>query len=110
MARERSAGSRANLELARGEVAGSGKQMRRGVACGVPFLAVALRAVFEIQVLARLPLRLGPDVGTLRAHWSRGSHPPRREQDSDSAKRQQARDHSCAASRARTAGLSPVKS
>ena len=66
MRRERSAGSRANLELARREVAGPGEQVRRGITFAVPLLAVALRAVLEIEVLARLPLRLGPEVGTLR--------------------------------------------
>jgi hypothetical protein len=38
----------------------------RGVTFAVAFLAVTLHAILEIQVLARLSLRLGPDVGTLR--------------------------------------------
>ena len=67
MGRECSVGSRPDLEPAAREVAWPGVQVRGGVAYTVPLLAVALRTVLEIEGLARLPLRLGPDVGTLRA-------------------------------------------
>ena len=70
VSRERTVGSRPDFELARCEGAGPGAQMGAGVALAVPFLAVALRAVFEIELLARLPLRLGPDVLSRRAHRS----------------------------------------
>ena len=60
--RERSVGRRPDLELAGREVARPGAQVRGGVAFAVPLLAVALRAVLEVELLARLPLRLGPDV------------------------------------------------
>ena len=83
MRRERSVGSRANLELARREVAGPRAQMRGGVAFAVPFLAVALRAVLEVELLARLALRLGPDVRSRRAHRSRRRGTQRRDQDSE---------------------------
>jgi len=62
MGREPSAGRRANLELARREVARLGEQMRGGVAFAVTLLAVALRAVVQVEILARLALRLGPEV------------------------------------------------
>ena len=68
MRRQRSVGSRADLELARCEVAGPWAQMGCRVAFAVPVLAVALRAVLEIETLARLPLRLGPDVLSRRGH------------------------------------------
>ena len=62
--RQRPVGSRPDLELARREVAGPRLQVRGGVPFAVALLAVALRAVLEVELLARLPLRLGPDVGT----------------------------------------------
>ena len=73
-------------------------QMRGGVAFAVPLLAVALRTVLEIELLARLPLRLGPDVGSRRAHRSRRRGTQRGDQDArhrDSATRatDQARGH-----------------
>ena len=71
MRRERSVGSRPDLELARREVAGPRAQMRGGISFTVTFLAVALRAVLEIELLARLPLRLGSDVWSRRARRSR---------------------------------------
>ena len=113
MGRERSVGSRPNLELARREVAGPGAQMRGGVAFAVPLLAVALRTVLEVELLARLPLRLGPDVGSLRAHRSRRRGTQRGDQDSESRERRartdQARGHCCAAS-SLARGFWPVKS
>ena len=83
MGRERSVGSRADLELAGREVAGPGVQVRGGVAFAVPLLAVALRAVLEVELLARLPLRLGPDVGSLRAHQRHRRGTRQRDQDRD---------------------------
>ena len=71
MRRQRSVGSRADLELAGCEVAGPWAQMRAAVAFAVTFLAVALRAVFEIKRFAGLPLCLGPDILRRRAHRSR---------------------------------------
>ena len=68
MRRKRSVGSRANLELARREVARPGAQMQGGIALTVPLLAVALRTVLEIELLARFPLRVGPDVLRRDAH------------------------------------------
>jgi hypothetical protein len=59
MRRERSVGSRSNLELARGEVAWLRTKMRGGVAFAVPFLAVALGAVLQVKRSARLVLRGG---------------------------------------------------
>jgi len=44
--------------------------VRSGVAFAVTFLAVALRTGSEVELLARFALRLGADVGTLRAHRS----------------------------------------
>ena len=87
MGRERSAGSRTNLELARREVAGPGEQVRGGVAFAVPLLAVALRTVLEVERLARLPLRLSTDVGTLRAHRSHRPGTQRGEQHGDTPAR-----------------------
>src|SRR5205814_723796 len=68
--RKRSVGSRAYFELARREVARPGPEMRGGISLAVPLLAVALRTVLEIELLARLPLRVGPDVGTRRTRRS----------------------------------------
>ena len=71
--------------------------MRRGVAFAVTLVAVALRAVLGVELLARLALRLGADVRRLRAHRSRGT--PRTAQaisDSDASARDQARGHWCA--------------
>ena len=62
MRRQRSVGRRPDLELAGREVARPRAQMRGGIAFAVALLAVALRTVLEIELLARLPLRLGPDV------------------------------------------------
>ena len=124
MGRERSVGRRPNLELAGREVAGPGVQVRGGVTRAVPFLAVALRAILEIQGLARLPLRLGADVGTLRfdsdcyrvaqrrreqRSHRHGAQPD--DQDSETSAQRHDGGH-CAStcSRARTAGLWPVKS
>src|SRR4029078_13278735 len=70
MRRQRSVGSRADLELARSEIPWPWAQMGGGVAFAVPLLAVALRTVFEVEPLARLPLCLGTDGGTLSAHRS----------------------------------------
>ena len=55
MGRERSVGSRPNLELARREVAGPGAQVRGGVAFAVPLLAVALRTVLEVELSCPTP-------------------------------------------------------
>ena len=112
MGRERSAGSRPNLELAAREVAWPGEQVLGGIPVAVSLLAVALDTVLKVERLARLTLRVGPKVGTLCAHRSCCSHRPHRpcthrdEQDSDT-RQQLAGGHSCD-SRAR--GLSPVKS
>ena len=67
MGRERSVGSRANLELAGREVAGPGvtDAAWRSPAAS-PFSPWHCAQFLTIQDLARLPLRLGPDVGTLR--------------------------------------------
>src|SRR6185503_1952499 len=107
--RERSGGRRAHLELAGCEVAGPGEQMRRGVAFAVTFLAVALRAVMKVELLARLPLRLGPEVGTLRAHQLHRRGTQQRDQDSDTPARYQARGHLCSTS-SFARGFCPVKS
>ena len=78
MGRERSVGRRPNLELARREVPGPREQVRSGVAFAVTLLAVALRTVFEIELLARLPLRLGSDVLSRRARRSHRRRTTRR--------------------------------
>ena len=49
MGRERSAGSRPNLEPAGREVPGPGEQMRGGIARAVTLLAVALRTILEVH-------------------------------------------------------------
>ena len=67
MRRERSARSRPDLELARREVPGPGDQVRGGITLAVTLLAVALRTVLKVEGLARLPLCLGTEVGSLRA-------------------------------------------
>ncbi len=66
MGRERAVGSRPDFEPGGGEVPGPRVQVRGGIALGVALLAVALRAVLDVEGPARLPLRLGPDVGALR--------------------------------------------
>jgi len=89
--RERSAGSRPNLELPRGEVAGPGLQVRGGKAFTVALLAVALRTVLEVEILARLALGLGPEVGSLRAqlsfHRARRSGAQQGDEDCETAQR-----------------------
>src|SRR5207248_3150693 len=106
---------RANLELARGEVARRGAKMRSGISLAVPLLTVALRTVVEIELLARLPLRLGPDVGTRRTRRSRQRGAQRGDQDRNTpgrekgARTKQARGHFFAVS-SLARGLSPVKS
>jgi hypothetical protein len=120
MRRQRSGGRRAHLELAGREVTGLGEQMRGGVALAVAFLAVALRAVPQIELLARLPLRLGPEIRTLCARQWRHQDTQQCGEESDRAARRarrgaereggyQARGHWCATS-SLARGLWPVKS
>ena len=109
--RQRSVGRRADLELTRRKVARLGEEMRRRVAFAIPVVAVALRAVLEVQGLARLSLRIGPEVGTLRAQlYFRRAHRPRIQQrdEQDRNTRDEAIHHCACSSRAR--GLSPVNS
>src|SRR5262249_44412373 len=70
MRRQRSSGSRPDLELARREVARPRAQMRSGVSFTVSLLAVALRTVLEVELLTRLTLGIGPDVLGRDAHRS----------------------------------------
>ena len=60
--RQRPGRRRANLELAGRKVARPGEQVRRGVALAVTLLAVALRTELHVELLARLPLRVGTYV------------------------------------------------
>src|SRR5207237_5021361 len=87
MHRERSVGSRPNLELAQREVAGLREQVWGGVALPVPLLAVALRTVLEVELLARLSLRLGADVLSRHAHRSRRRGQPQGNQDHETRAR-----------------------
>ena len=110
--RERSVGRRPNLEFARREVARPGVQVRGGISFTVPLLAVALRTVFEVEILTRLPLRLGPDVGSLRAHRSRWRGTQQGDQDSEaseSARTEQTGGH-CEWASSLARGFWPVKS
>src|SRR3954449_7496720 len=92
MGRERSVWSRANLELARGEVARPGPEMWGGVPFPVPLVAVALRAVLEIDLFAGLPLRLSSDVlGRHRRPGHRGKE--RGSQDRGTSPRDRASGH-----------------
>ena len=78
---------------------GCGQQVRGGVAFAVPLLAVALRTVFEVERLARLPLRLGSDVLSRHAHRSRRRGPQRGDQDRETrARTDQTGGHCVAAS------------
>ena len=116
MGRERSVGSRADLELAGREVARPGAQVRGGVAFAVPVLAVALRTVLEVELSCptpaarrsrrpeppRAPIPLGAaDNEAIRTGETRGRE--RR------ARTNQARGHLCAAS-SLARGFWPVKS
>ena len=87
MGRERSVGSRPNLVHARREVAGPGAEMRGGISFAIPLLAVALRTVLKVEPLARLPLRLCSDVGSLRAHRSRRRGTQHDDEDSETSER-----------------------
>ena len=110
MRRERSVGSRANLELAHREVARPGAQMRGGISLTVPLVAVALRTVLEIELLARLPLRIGPDVGSRCARRNHQRGTPAGDQDGETrAHTDPAGDHFFAPS-SLARGLRPVKS
>jgi hypothetical protein len=70
--RERAVRRRPDLVLAQREVSRPRLQVRRGVSFAVSLFAVALRAVPEIELLARLALCLGADVGPLRTHRVHG--------------------------------------
>src|SRR5687768_1147571 len=77
---QRAVRRRPDLVLAQREVSRPRLQMRRRIAFAISLVAVALRAVFGVELLARLALRLGPDVLSRRAHRScerethRGDH------------------------------------
>ena len=87
MRRERSVRSRPNLELARREVAWPRPQMWGGISFAVSLFAVALRTVIQVELLARLPLRLSPDVRSRRTHESRQRGTERGDQDSNTPAR-----------------------
>ena len=115
MGRQRSVGRRPDLELARREVAGPGAQMRGGVAFAVPLLAVALRAVLEVELSCPTPAaprsrRRAP----ARAPIPSARHTARRSGQRDTrrerrARTDQARGHCCACS-SLARGFWPVKS
>src|SRR5262249_59928100 len=107
--RQRSAGSCPDLEFAAREIAGPWTQVRSGVAFAVSVLAVALRAVLEIELLARLPLRIGARVGCRGAPRSRRRRPYHDDPDRESPAHHQARGHFFA-SPSLARGLEPVKS
>ena len=113
MGRELSAGSRADLEVAQREFPRPGGQVRGGVPCAVTVLAVALRTVSQVERPARLPLGLGPNVLSRRAHRSHRYGAQRGDQNSEtseSARTDQTGGHSVSASSSTARGLSPVKS
>jgi hypothetical protein len=109
MRRERSVRSRPNLELARREVAWPRPQMWGGISFAVSLFAVALRTVIQVELLARLPLRLSPDVRSRRTQESRQRGTERGDQHSNTPARQQARGH-CFVASSVARGLRPVKS
>ena len=109
MGRERSAGSRADLEVAHREFPGPGVQVRGGVPCAVTVLAVALRTVSEIERPARFPLRLGPHVLSRHAHRPHRHGAQRDDQDSETPAQSRDESHSVSTS-SLARGLSPVKS
>src|SRR5436190_9231674 len=70
MRRQRATRRRPDLELAGREIARLRAQMRRGIPFAVPILAMALRTIVQIELLAGLPLCVGPEVGRCRAYPS----------------------------------------
>src|SRR5262245_26505668 len=110
MSRERSVWSRPNLELARREVARPGVQVRCRVTFAVAFLAVALRTVFEIELLARLALRICSDVLSRHAHGCDLRGPQRRDEDREPGARTDQRGGHFVPDSSLARGLVPVKS
>jgi hypothetical protein len=84
-------------------------QMDRGVTFAVTLLAVALRAVLRVELLARVPLRLRADVRTCRSHELRRRSTQPGEQHDDRRARDRPAFH-CFATSSFARGLRPVKS